>query len=289
MDKTRHLSLSNSSYVAYKHCVGKSPLAVVGLGGFTSEMNGAKAEAIYGYCSSHNIECIVFDYLGHGVSSGDFQDYTLSDWFDNCCQVVEKLTQKPLVLVGTSMGGWLMLHVAMTYPKRVRGLVGLAPSPDFTENLGLNATDLAEAASTGLVTSYAKRVCGFMGLSSVLSEEIAATFDKKKSAEVLNTGTITINKNGRQNTVTLRLLQDAKKFYVLDLESLPITCGTVLVHSVADTVSPYSASVAIAKKIKPANPIVHLIRSGDHLLNDPHPLNIAFSAIDGFIARERGE
>lgn len=289
MDETRHLSLPNDAYIAYRHFRADSPLAVVGLGGFTSEMRGAKAAAIYDRCRSENIECIVFDYLGHGASSGDFKDYALTDWFDNCCQIVEKLAQKPLILVGTSMGGWLMLHVAMKYPKRIRGLIGMAPSPDFTESLAMNERDLAEASKNGLITSYARRICGLMGMGLEPSKEAISSFDKEESAKVLQTGSITINKNGRPHTVTRRLLQDAKKYYVLNLKEIPITCGTVLVHGLSDAVSHYSNSVALVKKMKKTTPIVHLIRSSNHLLNDPYPLSIAFSAIESFIAQEKSD
>ena len=104
------------------------------------------------------------------------------------------------------------------------------PSPDFTENLGINENDIAEATKTWLVTSYVKRVCRFMGMDPTESDTAASAFDKEKSTEVLKTETITINKKGRPYTVTQRLPRDASKHYVLNLEEIPVTCSTVLVQ-----------------------------------------------------------
>ncbi|WP_169192923.1 hypothetical protein [Anaplasma platys] len=120
------------------------------------------------------------------------------------------------------------------------------------------------------------------------SDTAASAFDKEKSTEVLKTETVTINKKGRPYTVTQRLPRDASKHYVLNLEEIPVTCSTVLVQC-----SQHGKSLQYlgntCEKMKKTSPIDNLIRSSNHLLNDPYPLEIAFSAIESYIAQEEGD
>ncbi|WP_249701787.1 alpha/beta hydrolase [Altererythrobacter sp. KTW20L] len=118
--------------IAYSHNAGSGP-AVVFLPGYMSDMAGGKATAVFDWCVGHRRECLLLDYSGCGESPGDFADGTLTRW---CEEVVglahEKLANERIVLVGSSMGGWLMLLAAQQLGERVAGLVGIAAAPDFT-------------------------------------------------------------------------------------------------------------------------------------------------------------
>ena len=144
MYSVRHLELERGLRIAYMQTGFKSPVSVVYFGGFASSMHGTKASALFNYCVSKSINCTVFDYLGHGLSDKEFTECTLSDWLLSSRSIMESvLPSGPLVIVGSSMGGWLMLLVAMLYPDRVKGLVGIAPAPDFTERLADDERALA--------------------------------------------------------------------------------------------------------------------------------------------------
>ena len=120
--------------IAYHAVAGKSP-GVVFLGGFRSDMNGTKALALEKWCRATGRAFLRFDYGGHGQSSGAFTDGTIATWAEDAIFAIEKLTQGPQVLVGSSMGGWIMLVAALRLKGKISGLLGLAAAPDFTEDL----------------------------------------------------------------------------------------------------------------------------------------------------------
>jgi pimeloyl-ACP methyl ester carboxylesterase len=120
--------------LAHRQSPGRSP-GVLFCGGFTSDMTGTKAMALEGWCRTRQIAYTRFDYAGHGASSGRFEDGTIGGWSEDALAVVDRVTSGPLVVVGSSMGGWIMLLLAQARPARVRGLVGIAAAPDFTEDL----------------------------------------------------------------------------------------------------------------------------------------------------------
>lgn len=120
--------------IAYRRRPGKSP-TVVFLGGFKSDMSGSKASAVDAFCAARGQACLRFDYQGHGESGGDFEAGTIGLWTEDALAAIDRLTDGPLVLIGSSMGGWIMLNVALARPERVRALIGIAAAPDFTEDL----------------------------------------------------------------------------------------------------------------------------------------------------------
>jgi pimeloyl-ACP methyl ester carboxylesterase len=120
--------------IAYIARQGKQP-GVVWLGGFKSEMSGTKACALNVWAARGTRAYLRFDYLGHGRSSGDFCDGTISRWRDDALAVLDALTSGPQILIGSSMGGWLALLVALARPEKVAGLLLIAPAVDFTEAL----------------------------------------------------------------------------------------------------------------------------------------------------------
>ncbi|MDB1135538.1 alpha/beta hydrolase [Candidatus Anaplasma sp. TIGMIC] len=257
------------------------------MGGFTSEMRGPKASHLFGYCDAQNIDCVVFDYLGHGSSGGDFNQCVLSDWYKSCCHLIENVTSKPLILVGTSMGGWLMLRVAMAYANRVKGLVGMAAAPDFTETLDFTDSEILEVTVKGHAGSFVRRMGGLIGLPPGLSNAAADGLSREDSETILSARTVTLEKHGRSYTISPRLKNDGKNHLVLETDEIPIDCDIVLIHSIIDTVIPYESSISIAEKVRSRNVDVHLIKSSDHLLNDPEPLSIAYCAIQDLLHKCR--
>lgn len=118
--------------IAYRLTEGRAPTLIF-LPGYASDMTGAKALAIEGWARARGQGFIRFDYAGCGESPGIFEDQTLAGWRDDVLSIIDRIAHGPVLLVGSSMGGWLMLLAALARPDRVAGLVGIAAAPDFTD------------------------------------------------------------------------------------------------------------------------------------------------------------
>src|SRR6185503_13676137 len=132
--RVQRLQRPDGNTVAYATTSGRTP-TVAFLGGFRSDMTGTKAMALEDWARRAGRAYLRFDYLGHGQSSGRFEDGTIGRWRDDTLAVIDTLTSGKLVLVGSSMGGWLSLLVALKRPERMAGLVLIAAAPDFTERM----------------------------------------------------------------------------------------------------------------------------------------------------------
>ena len=118
--------------LAYHHTGGDGP-TVVFLPGYASDMQGTKAVALEGWARATGRAFLRFDYGGCGQSEGAFEEQTLAGWRDDVVAMLDQIATGPVVLVGSSLGGWLMLLAAKARPAAVVGLVGIAPAPDFTD------------------------------------------------------------------------------------------------------------------------------------------------------------
>ena len=134
LDEPSFLDLSTGEKLACHHSPGEPP-GVLFCGGYTSDMGGTKALALERHCRARGRAYTRFDYRGHGASTGRFADGTIGAWRADALAIVDRVTTGPLVVVGSSIGGWIMLLVALARPERVQGLVGIAAAPDFTEDL----------------------------------------------------------------------------------------------------------------------------------------------------------
>ena len=132
MPATRFHPLSDGRRIAFRHIPGGGP-AVVFLPGYMSDMAGGKATALAEWAAYEGRECLLLDYSGCGESGGDFGQGTLSRWRDEVVALIDAHATGKVVLVGSSMGGWLMLLVAQRLGERLAGLVGIAAAPDFTD------------------------------------------------------------------------------------------------------------------------------------------------------------
>lgn len=138
--------------VAYHLTDGAGP-AIVFLGGFKSDMGGTKAVHLEAWARAQGRAFLRFDYSGHGESSEAFTDGCIGDWFEDACAAIG-LMSGPIVLVGSSMGGWISLLVARAMPDRIAGLVTIAAAPDFTEDsmwAGFDVDQKAQLATEGQV------------------------------------------------------------------------------------------------------------------------------------------
>ncbi len=136
LDSISYLTCPDGSKRAYlRHEGNKNVPGVVFLAGHGSDMFGTKAVALHQMALDHDIPFLRFDYFGHGLSDGIFLKGTISQWVDDCVMMLDQLTTGPQILVGSSLGGWMMIQTALKRSQRVAGLVGIAAAPDFTETL----------------------------------------------------------------------------------------------------------------------------------------------------------
>jgi pimeloyl-ACP methyl ester carboxylesterase len=133
--------------LACRHLPGHGP-TIVFLCGYGSDMQGGKALALEGWARARGQAFLRFDYAGCGESEGAFADQTLASWRDDALRMIDAMVDGPVVLVGSSMGGWIMLLAALARPERVRALVGIAAAPDFTD-WGYTAQEKAQLAEQG--------------------------------------------------------------------------------------------------------------------------------------------
>ena len=231
------LARPDGNTIAYHATPGRGP-GVLFLGGFKSDMSGAKATALEAACRDENRRFVRFDYFGHGESSGQFVDGTIGRWLDDAIAVFDTLTDGPQVLVGSSMGGWIMLLLARARPDRVRGLVGIAAAPDFTEDLLWHAFD------TEIRSALARD-----GIVAVPSDYEDAPYP-----------------------ISQTLIEEGRDHLVLR-SPLNLRCPVRLIHGMADTAVPWDTSRKLAETLAGDDVELTLVKNGGHRLSEPADLS----------------
>ncbi len=221
--------LPSGLQMAYRHLTGTGP-TIVFLPGYMSDMAGSKAQAVLKWAEQQGRACLLLDYTGCGQSDGDFADGRLSGWRDEVVALINHLHIEDVQLVGSSMGGWLMLLIAPALDERVKGLVGIAPAPDFTE----------------------------WGLSQ--SQRIALAAGRTIYED---------NPYGPEPTPThAGFFSDAERHRQLGGE-IAFDGPVRLLHGQADADVPWEISLRLARALRSADVQVHLIKDGDHRLSRP--------------------
>ena len=126
--------------------------------GLLSDKKGAKSEYIGNYCKKRNYSFLCFDFRGHGMSSGNFTEYGVGDWYDDLCNIIKLLKINQCILIGSSMGGWIAMLYALRFPKKVKKLIGIAPAPDFTTDLIMKELTNAEIKKIKMNNIVEKKV-----------------------------------------------------------------------------------------------------------------------------------
>jgi pimeloyl-ACP methyl ester carboxylesterase len=242
------LTRSDGATIAYRRRAGATP-GIVFLGGFRSNMAGAKALFLEGYCRRHDRAFVRFDYFGHGESSGDFADGTIGRWRDDALAVIDSLTEGKQILIGSSMGGWIMVLAALARPERVQALIGIAAAPDFTADLlprRLSKAQLREIEEKGRVM-------------------LPSDYDP---AGYL---------------YTRALIDDGNRNLVLRGE-IALTCPVRLLHGMADQSVPWRQSLRLAEQLAGSDAAVTLVKDGDHRLSRDGDLARLATVIDALVA-----
>ena len=224
------LTRENGTSIACNKLEGDPP-GLIFMSGFMSDMNGSKALALEQHCQERGLAFLRFDYMGHGNSSGNFADGTIGLWAQNALTAFDELTEGPQIIIGSSMGGWMMILTAVSRPERVAGLVGIAAAPDFTEDLlpkQLTEIQLSKIQEDGFV---------------VIPSEYEIPY-----------------------TITKNLLDDGTQHLVLRNE-IPLDCPVRLLHGLEDTSVPWETALKIQNMVRSKDVEVTLIKNGDHRLS----------------------
>ena len=243
MDETSgFLTRADGERLAWRRVAGEGP-TVVWLGGFRSDMTGTKAEALAEWAKAAGRGYLRFDYYAHGESSGDLLQGSITRWREDALAVIDEMTKGPLVLVGSSMGGWISCLAAMARPERLHALALVAPAPDFTSKL------------------------------------MPLAIPPEGMAAIRETGVwLQPSEYGEPNPITLTLLDDGARWSILDAP-VPITAPVRILQGGEDPDVPWRHALELAGALKSTDVVFTLIKDGDHRLSRPQDIARLVAAV----------
>lgn len=228
MTEIRHFEIGEDLRLAYRLRDGRGPTLIF-LPGYMSDMDGGKATALDAWAEREGRAMLRFDYSGCGASDGEFERQSLADWRNDALAMIDEVAPPgPVVLAGSSMGGWLMLLAALKRPERVAGLVGIAAAPDFT--------------SWG--------------------------FSQEEKMRILQEGRIDEpSPYGDQPYVTTRTFWESGEALRLLHAPIGIDCPVRLLHGQQDEDVPWQYALEIQRLLRSADVQTVLVKDGDHRLS----------------------
>lgn len=251
METTGRLDRGDGIELAWVRTEGRGP-TIVFLPGYRSDMTGDKATALAAFAATRGQAMLRFDYSGHGTSGGAFTDGTIGTWAADALSVIDRLTEGPLLLVGSSMGGWLALLTARARPERVAALVGIAAAPDFTEALMWESM----------------------------------TFEER--ATLMRDGVLHIpSQYGEPTPITRALIEDGRRHLLLG-STIAFDGPVRLLHGQADPDVPWEMALRIADALATPDVTVTLVKDGDHRLSRPQDLALLCRTVGALLGEDGG-
>ena len=234
---TKFLVTPSGQQLAYSFIRGTGP-TVIFLGGFKSDMEGSKAIFLEKWAKKRNRSFLRFDYSGHGQSSGDFLNLGIGDWCNDAKQIIGLTENNGIILVGSSMGGWIALLLSRELGSRLKGLITIAAAPDFTE------------------------------------ESMWKNFTKEQKKEVFNKGVLYLPSDyGEPYPITRYLIENGRQNLVL-CEPLELTCPVRLMQGTEDTAVTRETALKLFDHINADDLSLFFKRGADHSFSDQGCLEI---------------
>lgn len=233
------LKRANGPDLAYQTIEGNADLpTVVFLTGFRSDMSGTKAAYLSDLCAKTGQSFVRFDYRGHGQSGGAFEDSNIGLWLQDALDMIDTLTKGPIIVVGSSMGGWIGLLVSLARKDRVVGYIGLAAAPDFTRDIPkrMNETQKQSMEDRGFF-------------------ELENDYDPAAYK------------------ITKSLLDEGEKHCLLD-SAIDLQCPVRLIQGMKDSEVPWQMAHRIGNAITTQDKKIYLREEGDHRLSRPEDLEL---------------
>jgi pimeloyl-ACP methyl ester carboxylesterase len=227
--------------LAFRQCPAKgdSP-TIIFLPGYRSDMLGGKALAVEAWAIKNRIGMLRFDYSGCGESEGDFEAGTLDIWRDDVLMLIDALVRGPLIVIGSSMGGWLALLVAIARPSQVRAIIGIAPAPDFTD-WGFTTQEKGTLEKHGRL-------------------ERPSAYDD----------TVMIT--------TKMFWQSGKPLCLLD-NPIPIDCPVRILQGQQDDAVPWEIALRLQSALRSDDVQVTLVKDGDHRLSRDQDIDLLIETV----------
>ncbi len=233
---TKFINTSEGNTIAYNQFIGKKT-GIVFLSGFNSDMQGKKALYLEKWAKNNNHSFLRFDYSGHGQSTGTIDTTCFSDWYQDAEYLINKLTKEKQILIGSSMGAWIMLMLAKRIPQKISAMIGLAPAPDFPKLLIWDKMNM--------------------------NNKKTLIRDKKISIKY---------EDGSENKFSYKLIKDSFKNLTL-LKSIYFNGPIYLYHGLADNAVPYDLSIKIIETFQGTSDIKLLLeKNAGHRLSEVHQL-----------------
>lgn len=233
---TLFLNRENGPRLAYRKHDGHSGLTYVWLSGFKSDMTGTKVIELETWAKAEGHSFLAFDYSGHGESDGAFEDGTISKWRQDCLEMISAQTSGDLVLVGSSMGGWMALLSMLALKDRVKGIVLIAPAPDFTEKL------------------------------------MWPKFSAQAQSEILEKGMhLRPSDYGDPYPITRALIEDGRNWSLLD-DPIKFDGPVRILQGMEDPDVPWKHAERLVTVMTPKDLVFTLIKDGDHRLSRPEDI-----------------
>jgi pimeloyl-ACP methyl ester carboxylesterase len=229
----------------YRQPQGGAP-TVLFLPGYASDMEGAKADAIDGFCATRGLGCLRLDYSGTGSSGGEFKDGSLARWLEEVLAAIDVLTEGSIILAGSSMGGWLALQAALQRKDRVKALLGIAAAPDFT-NWGYSAEEKEMLVRDGRLERP--------------------------------------NPYGPEPSVTWRGFWESGQRQLLLYSPIDLTIPIRLVHGEQDQEVPMGVPIKLVADLRSADVQLRLIKGAGHRLSEPHEIHAILVELHGLVER----
>lgn len=242
-DDILYMQRPGGANLAYCYRAAKTGVkgnTLVFLPGYMSDMEGGKALALDQWAADNGRAMLRFDYAGCGASGGEFEEQSLIGWRDDVLFLIEKLTSGSITLVGSSMGGWLMLLVALSRPMRVKAMVGIAAAPDFTD----------------------------------------WGFTQEQKMTILREGKLEEHSDYSDDPyVTTNIFWQSGEANRLLHKEIAFDGAVRLLHGQGDDDVPWAYALEIAKKIRSADVQVHLVKDGDHRLSRDQDIQLLIDVV----------
>ncbi|MGE5561945.1 MAG: alpha/beta fold hydrolase [Bacillota bacterium] len=242
MTGIRHLEVGDRR-IAYRLRGGANPTLVF-LPGYASDMEGTKALALDQFAAGRGFAMLRLDYSGTGSSSGRFEDGTLALWLEEAVAAVDALTAGPVILLGSSMGGWIALHIALLRPERVQALVGIAAAPDFTD-WGFTADQKDRLQREGRLEEP--------------------------------------NPYGPEPSIFTQAFWESGQSLRLLEGQIAIDCPVRLLHGEVDQEVPLDIAFRLMGRLRSSDVQLNVLKGGGHRLSEPHEIRAILSTVEALL------
>ena len=249
MSKFKYVEISKNKKIRYLFNTSSTDICVLFLHGFKSDLEGDKPKTLFKFCKKNKIGFLALEYSGHGKSYGKFENGTITSWTKDTKKIIKKkISKKKLIIVGSSMGGWIGLNLFKLFKKNIIAFVGIAPAPEFLDRLMWNK------------------------------------FTKKVKRQIVKDKFHKFNHGGYEYNISYNLIKDGRKNKIFN-KIFSNKIFLTIFHGQNDDVVPVSISRKILKIFTNAKKKLIIIKHGDHSLSNKRNLKRITNEISSILKK----